>query len=418
MLKKAAKNHQTHNLLILLEKPGVAGIIKPARIGAPTLLAVKKRKEKNMSYDTYRKALEAMWEKERALESALSAANKHPPIVASWEKRTNDALAKHTHKKAEETNYTRDLNTAKSMLSAAQTAKTKDTKKIKELQTRVDNLNATLQRVRQEITALWNEYQNVKKELDAKKREQAADQQKQKLAKSQYDAAVKKMEYEQPWYLKLGDKVSGKTNDTIIVGSKVYNAVDWEKMEKAAVAAGKAVGAMKDPPDTILKALDTIGKYLGYINKINTAIDTAVSVNDAVNSLKMLIAAGKSYSKATSDSQKVDAIEAITIYSFFTLEKAFNIKGGIISSVASVGSQFCTSLAKAVAATIRLGQNRTYMIELTYIIANSNRNDSIYTAAQSVSGGYEIAVKMIQDNKTDAQVLEALDAYKTLKKAS
>ena len=373
-----------------------------------------------MSYDTYKQALSAMWDKQSALEAAMRAAKAHPPIVASLDKRTNDALGKHTQKKLEETNYTRQLNTAKSMLSAAQTAKTKDAKKIKELQTQVDNNNATLQRVRQEITALWNEYQNVKRELDAKKREQLADQQKQTRAQSEYDAAVKKMEYEKPWYLKLGDKVTGKTNDTIIVGSKVYNAVDWETMEKAAVAAGKAVGAMKDPPDTIVKALETIGKYFGYINKINTAIDTAVSVNDAVSSLKMLIAAGKSYSKASSDSQKVDAIEAISIYSFTTLEKAFNIKGGIISSVASVGSQFCTSLVKALAAVTRLGQNRNYMTQLTFELGQQSNRDSdgIYGAAQSVPGGFEIAVKMIQDNKTDKEILDAIDAYKTLKKAS
>jgi len=37
-----SENHQTHNFLILLEKPGVAGFIKPARVGAPTLLADKK----------------------------------------------------------------------------------------------------------------------------------------------------------------------------------------------------------------------------------------------------------------------------------------------------------------------------------------------------------------------------------------
>jgi len=373
-----------------------------------------------MSYESYNKAKGVVYDKKRALECALYDANAFPPKVADLEKQTNDALAKHTKKKAEETNYTRDLNTAKGLLSTAQGAKTKDTKKIKELQTKVDNLNAALQKVRQEITALWNNYQNVKKELDAKKREQTAAQQKKTQAQSAYDAAVKTMEKEKPWYLSLGDKVLGYTDKTIIVGSKVYNAVDWEKMEKATVAAGKAVGAMKDPPEKILAALETMGTYFGYINKINTAVSTAESVKDAVSSLKKLIEAGKSYSKASSDSQKVDAIESIAVYSLGTIERAFNIKGGIISSVASVANQFCTALVKALAAVIKLEKNYTYNMQLHYELGEQHHRDSdgIYGAANSVSGGFEIAVKMIQDGKTDKEIIDALNAYKTLKKAS
>jgi len=371
-----------------------------------------------MSYATYMKAFSVMNEKKYALEAAMIGVNYHQPLVAPLEKRTNEALARHTNKKTEETNFTRDLNTAKSMLSTAQSAKTKDQKKIKELQAKVDNLNAILQRVRQDITALWNEYQNAKKEFENEKREYTAAQQKQARAQSEYDAAVKNKNNQMPWYGKAINWLSGQSDDTITIANTLYKVTDWEGMEKAVTAAGKVVGAMKDPPETIVKALDTVGKYLGYINKINTAGGTAISVDNAVSSLKNLINAGKSYSKASSDSEKVNAVQAISISTLNTIESAFNIKGGIISSVASVANQFCTALVKAIAAVIRLGQGRTNMTELNYIIANSSHDASIYYAAQNVSGGYEIAVKMCQDNKTDAQILEALDAYKTLKKAS
>jgi len=361
-----------------------------------------------MSYQTYNKALEDMNNKERAL--GVQKNNMAMlPNIASLEKRTNDALAKHTQKKIEETNYTRDLNTAKSLLSAAQTAKTKDAKKIKELQTKVDNVNAKLQRVRQEITVLWNEYQKAKTEFDNAKRQHAAEQQKLTLAQNAYNAAVKKVDAERPWYVKAGNALYNAMDSTITYGKKVFNMTDWDLMEKAVTAAGKAVGIMKEPPEKIVKALDTMGKYLGYIN-------TSISVNDAIGSLKELIAAGQRYSKASSDSQKIDAVSAISISTLNTIEKTLGIKGGIISSVASVGSLFCTALIKSVAATCRLAQNRNYNTQLLSEVTEKDRDGSIHTAAVQASC-CELALKMLQDNKTDKEIWEGIEAYKTLKAA-
>jgi len=376
-----------------------------------------------MSYATYMKAFSVMLDKQSALETAMIGVNAHPQSkVASLDGNASANLNYLQQLKKESSGMDTYYNKVCSDLAAAKNAKTKDTKKINELEKLKTTLDKQRSDKRAQIAQQDLKYQNAKKEFENEKREYTAAQQKQTRAKSEYDTAVKNMEREKPWYLKLGDKVIGKTDATIIVGSKVYNAVDWEGMEKAAVAAGKAVGAMKDPPETIVKALNTIGNYLGYINKINTAVDTAGSVNDAISSIKALIEAGKKYSKASSDSEKVNAVEAIATCSFYTLEKAFNIKGGIISSVASVANQFCTALIKAIAAVTRLGQNRGFMQELNWELGSGQGqnldSDGIYAAAQSVSGGYEIAVKMIQDNKTSAQILEALDAYKTLKKAS
>jgi hypothetical protein len=272
-------------------------------------------------------------------------------------------------------------------------------------------LDKQIQKITPEISTLGREYQEAKRKFEEQKRKNSADVQKLNSAQSAYDAAVKKVDSERPWYVKAGNATINAVESTITFGKKVFKITDWDMMEKAVTAAGIAVGKAKDPPQKLVNALDTAKKYLGYIN-------LAISVNDAVDSLKALITAGQSYSNATSDSQRRDAVESISISTLNFLEKGLNIKGGVISSVASACNLFCTALVKALAAVNRLTKNSTAIVELNWLVSNFNHDDNIVRKATNVIGASEVAVNMIQANKTDAQVLEAVEAYATIKKAS
>jgi myosin heavy subunit len=361
-----------------------------------------------MSLETYNKAMEDMNKKELALSSAKREADAHPQSkTASLDGNTTANLNFLQQLKKESSGLDGSYNKVCSDLTAAKNAKTKDNKKIKQLEDQKTALDKQRSDKRAQIAQQDLKYQNAKKEFENEKREYAAAQQKLTNAQNAYNAAVKNVDKERPWYLKVGKAI----DNTIAYGQKVFKMTDWDKMEKAVTAAGIAVGRLKEPPEKLVKALDTMQKYFGYIN-------TSISVNEAVGSLKEMIAAGQRYSKAGSDSQKMDAIAAISISTLNTLEKTLNIKGGLITtSIASVCNQFLTALIKGVAATCRLASNNSHGKQLLVEVMEKNCDPDIHTRAGQAYCN-ELALKMVQDGKTDAQVLEAIDAYSTLKKAA
>jgi len=264
-------------------------------------------------------------------------------------------------------------------------------------------------------------YETYQKALeDLKKKESALKEQKravgnqQKLIQVQkdYDVAVKKAEAEKPWWVRAMLKAGELIDDTVKFGQKIFKATDFDKMEKAVTAAGKAVGLMKNPPEKIVKALDTMGNYLGYIN-------TGMSVKDTVGSFKALITAGQSYSKAKTDTDRINAVASISISTLNTLEKALNIKGGVITtSIASVCNQFLTAMIKSLATACRLLKNNTLKTQLLSELTEGkiDRDENIYTAAVNAYC-VELALRMLQDGKTDKEIWEGIEAYKTLKAA-
>jgi len=365
-----------------------------------------------MSYETYNRAMEDMNNKEIALSSKKREAEAHPQSkVASLDGNASANLNFLQQLKKELGGLDGSFNKVSSDLNTAKGAKTKDNNKIKQLETQKTTLDKQRSDKRAQIAQQDLKYQNAKKEFENEKREYAAAQTNLTNAQNAYNAAVKKVDYERPWYVKVGNATYNAINSTITFGKTVFKMTDWDKMEKAAVAAGAAIGKMKDPPEKIVKALDTMGKYLGYVN-------TTISVNEAVGSLKELIAAGQKYSKASSDSQKAEAIQAISIYTLNTIEKTLNIKGGVITSgIASVCNQFLTALIKSVAATCRLLKNNNYKMQLHDEVTDNGFDADTYTAAVNANC-CELALKMFQDNKTNKEILEAIDAYSTLKKAA
>jgi chromosome segregation ATPase len=239
-----------------------------------------------MSWQTYVKAMMDRAGKEGSLKALKFIVETNPGNIAGYEKWAKEAYEKHQKKLKEGSDLALRKKKASDDLRAAQNAKTKDNKKIKDLQNQVAELDKQLQKVNPEISTLGREYQDVKKKLEDEKRKNIADVQKLAQAQSAYDAAVKKEDYERPWYVKAGNATINALESTITFGKKVFKMTDWDLMEKAVTAAGIALGKMKDPPEKLVKALDTTKKYLGYIN-------LAISVDTTVDSLKELIAAAE-----------------------------------------------------------------------------------------------------------------------------
>jgi len=276
--------------------------------------------------------------------------------------------------------------------------------------------------------------QKKKLEADVKRTEQARDQAsetlrvakfeeskaqgaiqpaKNKLSKENSDliAAKKRADKEKP--LMYEEKQAVKTT-VKEEKEKVVDWIDFQKMEKAVKAASLAVGKMKNPPEKVIAALDTMGSYLGYIN---TGIDIVGSSYQAYKSLRDLIDAGKMYKNAILDSDKRAAVLRVSIATLNTLEKFANIKGGVISTVAAACNQFFTAMIKMVANAAAKISEHNYDLELLRLVSGRGYDyELLYRQSQ---GGYaEIAVKMLQDGKQPADISSVVAAAKTLRESA
>jgi hypothetical protein len=275
----------------------------------------------------------------------------------------------------------------------------------------VKQLKEDADRREREAAPFVQSHDSAKARLETAKREEntaktaknAADN-KVRQAQNALAAAQKKEAAEKPWYVGAAEVVGKGMNATVNFGKKVFKMTDWDKMEKAVTAASKALGLAKNPPDKIISALDTTGKYFGAINNTKTA----------AGNLKELLAAGAKYKAARTDSEKADAIAAVSIATLNSVETLVGIKGGVITSLAtSLGNQFLTALIKAVANVTKLMREGTYSSLWLGEILDRGWDEDLWKDGKGFSElGYRLTVT---DRKTQQEVKEAIEAAKVLK---
>jgi hypothetical protein len=362
------------------------------------------------SYDSWDQARRDMWRKEGELKNAKMEAEKAQAELNQKANARSNAAVYRDSMGSQYRAQTGLLNKAQAALKAEQNKQKPDAKKVKALQADVDKRQAEAAPIIQKYNDASAKFEAAKKDENTAKAAATAANKKVLSAEAALSKAQTKEKNEKPWYMSAVDAMEPGVNATINFGKKVFKVTDWDKMEKATSAAAKALGLAKNPPEKIINALDTTGKYFGYIG----------TTQSAVGNLKEMLAAGAKYKTAATDSAKIDAIASISIATLNSLETLVGIKGGVITSLAAnIGNQFLTALIKAVASTLRIMKGHNAEWQLTQELTD-NPNCASWDEKRIIAdyrGYYDLALRMAQSGTvyTGAQVIEALDAAKVLK---
>jgi predicted nucleic acid-binding Zn-ribbon protein len=302
------------------------------------------------------------------------------------------------------------LNQAKAELQKAQSAKPQNKNTVASLQKKVQDLDKERNAKAQANNAAVQKVNNERNRMSSQANSVAAYRRNYAAADAAKKAAEAKVEKEKPWYLKAGASIAEGAEATIKWGQKVLKLTDFDKQEKAVKAASFAVQNLQRTPTlSLVTALETTGKYLGYINMGKT-------VADITGSLGALLTAGQAYAAAPVDSSaRVNAVMSISISTLDVLEKSLSLKGGVITtSIASVCTQFFTSLIKSVANAIVLAKEATYFSTLHDEMVKRNWSDTRIT----VQGYSELALRAMRDGKTENQVAELVVAAQVVRNAN